>query len=179
MELEKNVGLRGKKPPLRGSGPVSRQSPSRNLGQLRTGTWLPQCFSSCCRRWLVATASMDHLKYLKQRMKEQERPLLLWGLSSSSRRKKKKEEEKKKKRLPRTASSRSVSGCCLMSTWTRPRLLHTAWSQWMLVHASVPEAFFGRIPHNFYVKVVLALFAQGNLDFVRASGIWHPPVRCL
>ena len=44
------------------------------------------------------------------------------SLLSSSRRRKK----KRKKRLLR-AAPRSVSGCCLRSAWTRPRLLRTAW----------------------------------------------------
>ena len=44
------------------------------------------------------------------------------------------------------------------------------------VPASVPEAFLGRIPHSFYVMVVLALYASGNLDFLRTTGTWHPPL---
>ena len=42
-----------------------------------------------------------------------------------------------------------------------------------------PGSFLGRIPHIFFVMVVLALYALGNLDFLRATGIWHPLVRCL
>ena len=39
--------------------------------------------------------------------------------------------------------------------------------------------FSGRIPHNFFVKNVLAQFAL-NLDTIlRTLGIWHPPVRCV
>ena len=37
----------------------------------------------------------------------------------------------------------------------------------------------GRLSHSFYVMVVLALYALGNLDFLRATGTWHPLVRCL
>ena len=59
--------------------------------------------------------------------------------------------KKRNKRLPRTASRpRLVSGCCL----------------------------FGRLSHIPNVRVALALFAHGNLDFLRAHGIWHPLVRC-
>ena len=42
-----------------------------------------------------------------------------------------------------------------------------------------PGGFLGRIPHIFFVMVVLSLYALGNLDFLRATGIWHPLVRCL
>ena len=42
-----------------------------------------------------------------------------------------------------------------------------------------PGRFLGRIPHSFYVVVVLTLYALGNLDFLRATGTWRPLVRCL
>ena len=70
----------------------------------------------------------------------------------------------RKTRLPRAPRPRLVSGCCLRSTRARPRLLHTAWSYSGYSSCFGPGGLVGCIPHIFYVKVVLALLALGNLD---------------
>ena len=78
-----------------------------------------------------------------------------------------KKRKKRKKRLPRAPRPRLVSGC---TAWFHSGYMFLSWSR---------EALLRLIPHNFFVKVMLALYALGNLDFLRATGIWHPLVRCL
>ena len=94
------------------------------------------------------------------------------ALSSSSRRR------KKKKR-------KTSSHCFSLGVWVLPEEYmdsslyspHCLVLQWCSCLG--PGCLFGRIPHNIYVKVVLALYALGNLDFPRATGISHPLFRCL
>ena len=94
-----------------------------------------------------------------------DRPLLLRGSLFFLEEEEEEEEEK------------ISSHCFSLGVWVLPEENHISWfySGCMFMPRSWRPFWTGST--QLYVKVVLALYVLGNLDFLRATGIWYP-VRC-
>ena len=161
VEGETNDAPRRPKPPLPGKRPAPLEEVAEPQAKLRQ-------HSGICYELVLALDVPLHAEYLVEartasshgvRLREVSQQMHVLRQKGRGRKKKK----KRKRRLPRSPRPRRCLGatCGLHG----PRF-------YALLRSTVDIC-------SCLVMVVLSLYALGNLDFLRATGTWHPLVGCL